>query len=213
MQSKTLQSPLVVVSNREPYMHVHRNKGIEALVPASGLVTALEPILRACDGTWIASGSGDADRETVDEHDRLRVPPDKPEYTLRRVWLTKEERGRRSLRIFERGSLAVVPHRLHAAYLSRVGLEKLSGREPQVCRCGATRIETAKHPLVLVQDYHFALLPRMIKEARPDARVAIFWHISLAESGSIRDLSVAARSHGWPAWCGPDRFSHSGPLQ
>src|SRR3984885_7115531 len=72
-------------------MHGRRGKTIEELVPASGLVTALEPILRACDGTWIAFGSGDADRQTVDEHDRLRVPPDKPEYTLRRVWLTKEE--------------------------------------------------------------------------------------------------------------------------
>src|SRR5262249_3195849 len=90
-QSKTQKSPLVVVSNREPYLHVHRGKAIEALVRASGLVTALEPILRACNGTWIASGSGDADRETVDEHDRLSVPPDAPEYTLRRVWLTKEE--------------------------------------------------------------------------------------------------------------------------
>ena len=91
IQSRTLQGPLFVVSNREPYMHVHRGKGIEMLVPASGLVTALEPILRACNGTWIASGSGDADRETVDREDRLRVPPDKPEYTLRRVWLSKEE--------------------------------------------------------------------------------------------------------------------------
>ena len=80
-----------MVANREPYMHVRRGKGIETIVPASGLVTALEPILRACDGTWVAHGSGDADRETVDERDRVRVPPEQPRYTLRRVWLTKEE--------------------------------------------------------------------------------------------------------------------------
>ena len=86
-----LRGSLFVVSNREPYSHVHHGKAIEASQPASGLVTALEPVLRACDGTWIAHGSGDADRETVDKHDRLRVPPDRPEYTLRRVWLTKEE--------------------------------------------------------------------------------------------------------------------------
>ena len=90
VQTKVLGS-LFVVSNREPYMHEHRGKGIEVVVPASGLVTALEPVLRSCDGTWIAHGSGEADREAVDRHDRLRVPPDKPEYTLRRVWLTKEE--------------------------------------------------------------------------------------------------------------------------
>ena len=94
IQGKASQGSLVVVSNREPYMHVHKGKGIELLVPASGLVTALEPILRACDGIWIASGSGDADRETVDDHDHLRVPPDKPDYTLRRVFLSKEvEKG------------------------------------------------------------------------------------------------------------------------
>jgi uncharacterized membrane protein affecting hemolysin expression len=94
IQGKASQGSLVVVSNREPYMHVHKGKGIELLVPASGLVTALEPILRACDGIWIASGSGDADRETVDRQDHIRVPPDKPDYTLRRVWLSKEvEKG------------------------------------------------------------------------------------------------------------------------
>jgi uncharacterized membrane protein affecting hemolysin expression len=91
IQKKALQNTLFVVSNREPYMHVHKGKGVEMIIPASGLVTALEPILRACDGEWIASGSGDADRETVDEGDRLRVPPDKPEYTLKRVFLSKEE--------------------------------------------------------------------------------------------------------------------------
>jgi hypothetical protein len=84
-------SRLFVVANREPYMHRHQGKGVEAIVPASGLVTALGPVLCACDGTWIAHGSGDADRETVDKHDRLRVPPDDPRYTLRRVWLSKEE--------------------------------------------------------------------------------------------------------------------------
>jgi trehalose 6-phosphate synthase len=91
VQNRLQGSPLFVVSNREPYMHVRRGKSTEVLVPASGLVTALEPILRACDGTWIAHGTGDADRETVDDCGRLRVPPEEPHYTLRRVWLTKEE--------------------------------------------------------------------------------------------------------------------------
>ena len=82
---------LFAVSNREPYMHMRRGKEVAVIVPASGLVTALEPILCACDGTWVAHGSGDADREALMEHDRLRVPPDEPRYTLRRVWLSKEE--------------------------------------------------------------------------------------------------------------------------
>src|SRR4029450_11487803 len=82
---------LFVISNREPYIHERSNGSIETLGPASGLVTAIEPILRACDGTWIAHGSGNADKEVGDSHDRLRVPQDQPEYTLRRVWLTPEE--------------------------------------------------------------------------------------------------------------------------
>ncbi len=94
-QQATLEdSRLFVVSNREPYEHVYRNGAVEVRVPASGLVTAMEPILRACAGTWIAHGAGDADHETVDANDRLRVPPDEPQYMLRRVWLTKEEEER-----------------------------------------------------------------------------------------------------------------------
>jgi len=84
-------SRLFVVSNREPYSHIRQGKSVQAVVPASGLVTALEPVLCACDGTWVAHGDGNADRETVDHKDCLRVPPDEPKYTLRRVWLTKQE--------------------------------------------------------------------------------------------------------------------------
>jgi trehalose 6-phosphate synthase len=177
MQSKTLQSPLVVVSNREPYMHVHGDKGITAKVPASGLVTALEPILRACNGTWIASGSGDADRETVDEHDRLRVPPDHPEYTLRRVWLSKEEEEGYYYGFSNEGLWPLC----HIAYTRPIfrasDWKSYQEANQKFADAVLQEIETAKYPLVLVQDYHFALLPRMIKDARPDARVAIFWHI------------------------------------
>jgi uncharacterized membrane protein affecting hemolysin expression len=91
VQSKLQNGRLFVVSNREPYEHVQGEKSIEVVVPASGLVTAIEPVLVACDGTWIAHGAGEADTQTVDEHDRLRVPPDRPQYTLRRVWLSHEE--------------------------------------------------------------------------------------------------------------------------
>ena len=148
------------------------------LVPASGLVTALEPILRACDGTWMRIGSGDADRETVDEHDRLRVPPDNPEYTLRRVWLTKEEEEGYYYGFCERRALAAVPHRPHASDIPRLRLAELSGRQSQIRRRRARGNGGRRSTrLLLVQDYHFALLPRMIKEARPDVRVAIFWHI------------------------------------
>src|SRR5882724_6114343 len=93
LQSKLQDNSLFVVSNREPYMHVfnERDHSIQMLIPASGVVTALEPVLDACHGTWIANGSGNADREVVDANDHLQVPPARPTYTLRRVWLTPEE--------------------------------------------------------------------------------------------------------------------------
>ena len=82
---------VLVVSNREPYIHNRRDSGIEMQIPASGLVAALEPIMRACGGTWVAHGSGTADRETVDVSDRIAVPPATPAYHLRRVWLTEAQ--------------------------------------------------------------------------------------------------------------------------
>ncbi|MEQ8160899.1 MAG: trehalose-6-phosphate synthase, partial [Smithellaceae bacterium] len=82
---------ILVVSNREPYIHVKKGKEIEVQQPASGLVTAVEPVMRACSGTWISHGSGTADREVVDANDRVRVPPERPEYTLKRIWLSAEE--------------------------------------------------------------------------------------------------------------------------
>jgi trehalose 6-phosphate synthase len=91
LRSRLDEGHLFVVSNREPYLHQRDGKTVEVIVPPSGLVTALEPVLNACDGTWIAHGSGNADAEVVDADNRLRVPPDDPRYTLRRVWLTKEE--------------------------------------------------------------------------------------------------------------------------
>jgi trehalose-6-phosphate synthase len=177
IQSKTGLGPLYVISNREPYMHVHRGKAIESIVPASGLVTALEPILRACDGNWIAMGSGDADRETVDEHDRLRVPPEKPEYTLRRVWLTKEEEEGYYYGFSNEG-LWPLCHIAHTRPIFRASdWQSYQDANRKFADALLQEMAGANHPLVLVQDYHFALLARMIKQDRPDARVAIFWHI------------------------------------
>jgi len=82
---------ILIVSNREPYIHMRREGGIEIRGRPAGLVTALEPVMRACSGTWIAHGSGDADRESVDANDRVEVPPESPAYRIRRVWLSKEE--------------------------------------------------------------------------------------------------------------------------
>jgi len=170
-------SRLFVVSNREPYMHQRNGKSIEVVVPPSGLVTALEPILTACDGTWIAQGSGDADFETVDAHDRLRVPPDDPHYTLRRVWLNKEEEEGYYYGFANEG-LWPLCHIAHTRPLFRAQDWKYYEEVNQkFADTVLQEIEDVSNPVILVQDYHFALLPRLIKERRPEARVAIFWHI------------------------------------
>src|SRR5258708_22570804 len=177
LQSKLKGKPLFVVSNREPYMHIKGEKGPEVLVPASGLVTALEPVLVASDGTWVAHGSGSADRETVDQHHRLRVPPGSPSYTLRRVWLTDEE-VKGYYEGFANEGLWPLCHIAHTRPTFRPD-DWLQYQQANRRFADAVlqEMEGIEAPIVLAQDYHFALLPKMVKEARPDARVAIFWHI------------------------------------
>jgi trehalose-6-phosphate synthase len=170
-------SRLFAVSNREPYEHFHRMTGIEAKMPASGLVTALEPILSACHGTWIAQATGDADRETADAYDHVRVPPDHPHYTLRRVWLTEEQEKGFYLGFANEG-LWPLCHIAHTRPVFRSDdWEHYRTVNRKFADVVLEEIENEENPIVLVQDYHFALLPRMIKDERPDARVAIFWHI------------------------------------
>ena len=168
---------LFVVSNREPYMHIKRGSETECVVPPSGLVTALEPVLRACDGTWIAHGSGNSDRAFVDDHDRLRVPPDDHRYTLRRVWLSAEEEAG-YYEGFANEGLWPLCHIAHTRPIFRASdwnhYQRVNAKFAEVL---IEEMRDTKHPVVFVQDYHFALLPQMIKRARPDARVAIFWHI------------------------------------
>ncbi|MGA7566874.1 MAG: trehalose-6-phosphate synthase [Terriglobales bacterium] len=168
---------LFVVSNREPYMHLRNGKAVDVLIPASGLVTALEPVLSVCDGTWIAHGSGSADAEVVDAHDRIRVPPQDPRYTLRRVWLTKKEEEGYYYGFANEG-LWPLCHIAHTRPLFRAAdWQYYQDVNRKFAAAVIEEIEDVANPVVLVQDYHFALLPRLIKNKRPDARVAIFWHI------------------------------------
>src|SRR5437899_1480782 len=177
VRSKLRDSRLFVVSNREPYSHVRQGKSVQAIVPASGLVTALEPVLRACDGTWIAHGNGDADRETVDGHDCLRVPPEEPRYTLRRVWLTKEEEEGYYYGFANEG-LWPLCHIAHTRPIFRISdWEHYQKANLKFAEAVVEEMADMEEPVLLAQDYHFGLLPRLVKKARPDARVAIFWHI------------------------------------
>jgi len=177
IQGRLDEGKLIVVSNREPYMHVRNGKTIECIVPASGLVTALEPILRACSGTWVAHGSGDGDQETVDRYGHLRVPPEDPNYTLRRVWLTKEEEQGYYYGFANEG-LWPLCHIAHTRPIFRASdWQNYFDANQKFADAVVEEIADSLRPVILVQDYHFALLPRLIKMQRPDARVAIFWHI------------------------------------
>ena len=167
---------VIVVSNREPYVHQRRDDRIEAQRPASGLVTALEPIMRACSGTWIAHGSGSADREMVDRHDRVAVPPEKPAYQIRRVWLSAEEEAGYYYGFANEG-LWPLCHIAHVRPTFRSGdWAQYIAVNRKFAKAVASEAKT-KDPIVLVQDYHFALLPNMIREELPDATIITFWHI------------------------------------
>ncbi|HTW80708.1 MAG TPA: trehalose-6-phosphate synthase [Terracidiphilus sp.] len=177
IRNRSGSSRIFLVSNREPYMHVHKGREIAWVVPPSGLVTALEPVVQACDGVWVASGSGDADRQTVDSFDRLRVPPDEPRYTLRRVWLTPEEEEK-YYDGFSNEGLWPLCHIAHTRPTFREGDWECYRRvNRHFASALVEEMEGSEDPVVFVQDFHFALLPRMVKQERPDARVAIFWHI------------------------------------
>ena len=171
------ERPLVVVSNREPVSHVWKEGQIQVVTPASGLVTAMDPVMRACGGVWVAQASGDADRETADARGRLRVPPDDPRFTLKRVWLTPEEEAGYYYGFSNEG-LWPLCHIVHNRPLFRPeDWAQYRAVNEKFAAAVLEEIAGTESPMVLIQDYHFALLPSLIKRERPDARTAIFWHI------------------------------------
>ncbi len=167
---------LIVVSNREPFQHRRVPGGIECIQPASGMASALDPVMRACGGLWIAHGSGDADAETVDALDHVEVPPEAPQYTLRRVWLTeKEEEGYYS-GLANQGLWPLC----HLAFTRPVFDAEHWAMYRRVNERFAEAIleEAGSEPtFVFIQDYHFALLPRLLRRAGSNLAIAQFWHI------------------------------------
>ena len=167
---------VVVVANREPYIHERIDGRIEVKHPASGLVTALEPVMRACSGVWIAHGGGSADRETVDAHNRVRVPPGEEAYTLRRVWLTPEQEQGYYYGFANEG-LWPLCHIAHARPIFRTE-DWNHYRDVNEKFAAAVCDEVdSEDPVILVQDYHFALAPLLIRKRLPRATILMFWHI------------------------------------
>ncbi|HEX4596571.1 MAG TPA: trehalose-6-phosphate synthase [Burkholderiaceae bacterium] len=167
---------MIVVSNREPYIHESTPGGVVVRRPASGLVTAIEPVVRACSGIWIAHGSGNADRQVVDERDHILAPPGRDEYTLRRIWLTEKEEAGYYYGFANEGLWPLC----HVAHVRPVFREADWLAYSEVNRRFADAVVSearSDDPVVMVQDYHFALLPAMIRERLPRATILSFWHI------------------------------------
>ncbi len=164
----------IVVSNREPYIHRLEGEELVCEMPAGGLVMALDPVMRACGGTWVAHGSGEADRQVVDADDHVRVPPEHPAYTLRRVWLTKEEEDKY---YYGFSNEALWPL-CHTAFTRPLFDEEEWRAYGAVNRRFAEAVLEEvgnRNAFVFIQDYHFALLSGLLK--RPNIRTAQFWHI------------------------------------
>ncbi|MBN8732618.1 MAG: trehalose-6-phosphate synthase [Acidobacteria bacterium] len=167
---------VVIVSNREPYLHERTQGGIEVRHPASGLVTALEPVMTACSGVWVAHGAGSADRETVDANGRVRVPPGEESYHIRRVWLSEEQESGYYYGFANEGLWPLC----HIAH-TRPTFRAEDWRQYQaVNRLFANAVceeVDSEDPIILVQDYHLALVPALIRERLPAATVIMFWHV------------------------------------
>jgi trehalose-6-phosphate synthase len=166
----------IVVSNREPYVHRHNNGRIEWVRPASGLTTALDPIMRAAGGIWVAQGSGDADAETTDARGHVPVPPYDPSYTLRRVWLPKEIDDHYYYGLANSGLWPLCHIAYHRPVFQLRDWECYRTAN-QIFADAILEEANGEQAFVFIQDYHFGLLPRMLKQRNPNLIVAQFWHI------------------------------------
>lgn len=176
---------LVVVSNREPYIHEVHDGDVRVIVPASGLVTALDPVLRACGGLWVAHGSGEADLETAGARARIAVPPGDPRYTLRRVWLSKEEEQGYYYGFSNEGMWPLC-HLTHERPVFRSSDWECYVRVNRLFAAAVLEEIGPGRAFVLVQDYHLALVPKLLKAARPDLQVGIFWHVPWPMAEALR---------------------------
>jgi trehalose 6-phosphate synthase len=178
IHAKLGDKALFVVSNREPFMHVldDATNTVSCIRPASGVVTAIHPILSACGGTWIAHGGGNADKKFVNSKDKLGVPPEDNRYILKRIWLSKEEEDGYYYGFSNEG-LWPLCHNTHTRPIFREEDWLMYKKVNQKFADSVLEELPAQSPLIFIQDYHFTLLGKMIKEKRPDARIALFWHI------------------------------------
>jgi trehalose-6-phosphate synthase len=176
---------IIVVSLREPYIHTKEGNTISYKPPVTGVITAIEPILEACGGLWIALATGNADKLVVDENDKIAVPPDNPKYTLKRVWLVEEEING----FYYGASKQGISRVLHMVHTKPIFLQEdwqqYKKANEKYADAILEEIKNIKKPIILIQDFQFVFLPQMIKSKRPDATIMIFWHVTWVNAESF----------------------------
>ena len=182
---------VIVVSNREPVIHEQTARGVRAVRPASGLVTGLEPIVKAVGGTWIAHGSGSADRRTVDTHDRVVITDEDASYLLRRVWLTRKQESGYYYGLSNNALWPLCHHAYTRPQFNRSEWDQYKAVNEKFCDAVLSETGTGK-AVVCIQDYHLSLLPRMLKSRNPELFVILFWHIPWPNRESFRIMPWAA---------------------
>lgn len=168
---------IFMVSNREPYIHTKKGGKISYYLPASGMATAIEPVMQACGGLWIAYGSGSGDKLVVDKQDKIKVPPDEPKYTLKRVWLTEEEENGYYYGFSNEGLWPLCHIAHNRPIFRKEDWEEYKKVNQKFADTILDEIKNHDRPIVLIQDFHLSLVPKMVKAQRPGAVIGIFWHI------------------------------------
>ncbi len=176
VRQKFKDSLFVIVSNRQPYVHFVVEDEVRWTRTLGGLSTALDPVMRAVGGVWVAHGAGEADAEVTDERGQIRVPPDDPSYTLQRVWLTKQEENGYYYGASNQALWPLCHNAFTRPVFAQAHWEAYRSVNEKFAKAVA-KIVGDKKAVILIQDYHFALLPRMVKKRCPQVKCGHFWHI------------------------------------
>lgn len=169
------EETLIIVSNREPYIHKKDGLGIKVETPAGGLTSAMDDVLRATGGTWVAWGCGTGDKDVVDSRNCVEVPPQNPEYILKRVWLSPGEADN-----YYHGYSNQMLWPLCHITLDRVYFRKKfweGYKNANRTFADAVLEEADKDAVVWIHDYHLCLVSKMLREKKAELTIAHFWHI------------------------------------
>jgi trehalose 6-phosphate synthase len=166
----------MVVSSAEPYVHNFSKDAIRVDRAPGGLVTGVEPILKANKGLWIAHGRGTADKDVVDANDKIKLPPRKTAYTLKRLWVNKKNLkgwyygfSNQALwplchNVYERPAFDENDWKSYVSVNSQFADAVLQEAE-------------GKQGVIWFHDYTMAIAPGLIQAKRPDLILGHFWHI------------------------------------